>query len=97
MTLIGVPLSKHMHRLAFLVAVLLANPVMANCYSIRNSDEKNLCLAETKGVTSYCYSIKAADKKNLCLAKVRKDESRRNWCYAIKDTDARNVCLATTK
>lgn len=41
------------------------------CYSIKDSDNKNYCLARLTGQQSYCYSIKASDRKSECLAFVR--------------------------
>ena len=38
------------------------------CYSIREPDSKNLCLAQIKNQKSYCYSIQSNDIKNHCLA-----------------------------
>ena len=38
------------------------------CYSIREADSKNLCLAQIKNQKSYCYSIQSSDIKNQCLA-----------------------------
>ena len=38
------------------------------CYSIREADSKNICLAQTKNQKNYCYSIQSSDIKNHCLA-----------------------------
>lgn len=37
------------------------------CYQIKNSDDKNYCLAKLKGQRSYCYQIKDSNMKNECL------------------------------
>ena len=62
-----------------------------NCYSISNSDAKNLCLATAKNDASYCYSISNQDQKNMCLAVVKRDKS---YCYSISSQDQKNMCLA---
>lgn len=77
--------------LALLVAPIVA---AANCYSIRDQDLRNQCLATTKGSSSYCYSIRDPDMKNLCMARVR---GSRSYCYSIRDDDTKNLCLAEVK
>ena len=61
------------------------------CYSIRDADWRNACLAETRDSKSRCYSIKDADRKQLCLAQITGERSR---CYSIRDHDLRASCLA---
>lgn len=77
------------------VALLLTTTrVCANdshCYSIKNSDQKNYCLALAKNKDSHCYSIKESDTKNLCIAQVKNQKS---YCYSIKASDSKNQCLA---
>lgn len=74
---------------------MLAGPVCASeCYSIKEPDRKNYCLAVTTDKPSYCYAIKSPDAKNACLAEVK---HKRSYCYSIKATDLRNQCLAETK
>ena len=63
----------------------------SKCYSIKDSDMKNDCLASTKNDKSKCYSIRDADTKNSCLARVGKEKSK---CYSIKDKDDKQSCLA---
>ena len=63
----------------------------SRCYSIKNSDLKNHCLATTKHEKSRCYSIKDSDMKNSCLAEVGNQRSR---CYSIKNPDQKQRCLA---
>jgi hypothetical protein len=41
------------------------------CYSVKDTDTKNMCLANVLGQQSYCYSIKANDMKHQCLAQVK--------------------------
>jgi len=62
----------------------------ASCYSIKNKDKKNLCLAEAKQKKSYCYSIGDRDKKNLCLAVIGKQKS---YCYIISSSEDKHACL----
>jgi hypothetical protein len=66
----------------------------ANCYSIKDADLKNYCLASSKNSDSYCFSIHVQDTKNQCLAHVRKQKS---YCYSIKDHDTKNLCLSKIK
>jgi len=63
----------------------------SRCFSIRDSDLRNACLASTRGSKSRCYSIKDADRKWLCLAQVIGERSR---CYSVHDHDLRTFCLA---
>jgi hypothetical protein len=80
------------------LALLLTTPsAQANdshCYSIKNSDQKNYCLALAKHQDSYCYSIQESDSKNLCLAQIKNQKS---YCYSIKASDSKNQCLALVK
>jgi hypothetical protein len=66
----------------------------ADCYSIKDNDNKNLCLAKTKNQSGYCYSINDHDSKNSCLAQVKQ---QRNYCYNIRNSDLKNECLALVK
>jgi len=80
------------------IILLLTTPIAqandSHCYSIKNSDQKNYCLALAKDKDSYCYSIQESDSKNLCLAQVKKQKS---YCYSIKASDSKNQCLALVK
>jgi hypothetical protein len=62
-----------------------------DCYSIKDQDRKNLCLATSKRQASYCYAIKNADSKSMCLARV---DLKKSHCYSIKDKDSQKECLA---
>ena len=66
----------------------------SHCYSIRNFDQKNFCLALVKKQDTYCYSIHEPDSKNLCLAQIKNQKS---YCYSIKTSDIKNHCLAIQK
>lgn len=79
-----------------LILTLAVFPALANadCYSIRDNDMKNNCLAMEKHETSYCYSIRDNDKKNYCLAKLKHE---RSYCYSIKDNNTKNECLTFVK
>jgi hypothetical protein len=63
----------------------------SNCYAIKNTDQKNYCLATAKAQNSFCYSIQESDLKNTCLGQVSNSKS---YCYAIKSSDTKNKCLA---
>ena len=65
----------------------------ADCYSIKDPDLKNHCLATTKHEPYYCYRIKAPDQKNACLAETKSEQSN---CYRIQDPDQRNRRRAET-
>ena len=69
----------------------LAQASEMDCYSIKDQDRKNLCLATSKRQVSYCYAIKNADSKNMCLARV---DLKKSHCYSIKDKDSQKECLA---
>ncbi len=66
----------------------------SNCYSIKDADQKNHCLALAKRQDSYCYSIRADDAKNLCLAQTK---GQKSYCYSIRSSDTKNQCLALTR
>ena len=86
-----------MKRLVIIFFTVLPIALFANdsqCYSIKNSDQKNYCLALAKNKDSYCYSIQESDSKNLCLAQVKNQKS---YCYSIKASDSKNQCLAVVK
>ena len=72
-------------------------PVQANeshCYSIQDSDRKNICLAMAKRQESYCYSVRDSDDKNVCLAQVKQ---QRSYCYSVRSNDLKNQCLAMVR
>jgi len=66
----------------------------SQCYSIRDNDRKNLCLASVKQQPSYCYSIQESDTKNVCLAQVK---GQRSYCYSVRNADLKNQCLAMVR
>lgn len=68
---------------------LAGNP--AHCYSIKDQNQKNHCLAVTQKQMALCYSITNSDMKNACLAQVGGEKSR---CYSINDRDQKERCLA---
>lgn len=73
---------------------LAAWPNESRCYSIRDADQKNHCLAMAKGQSSYCYSIRDSDFKNVCLAQTK---SQKSYCYSIRASDLKNQCLALVR
>ena len=75
-------------------SLLASTTAIANCYSISNADNKNVCLAKNKRQSSYCYSVNNSDLKNNCLAQVKHE---RSYCYSIKNNDLKNECLALLK
>ena len=81
-------------RVALLSVAVGCGVVQASetdCYSIKDQDRKNLCLATSKRQVSYCYAIKNADSKNMCLARV---DLKKSNCHSIKDKDSQKECLA---
>jgi hypothetical protein len=83
--------------LAAACAFAAAAPAIASesaCYSIRDSDRRNMCLAQAKRQDSYCHSIRNSDDRHMCLAVIKK---RRSDCYSIRSNDQRNMCLAQVK
>ena len=81
-------------EVALFLVILECGLVQASetdCYSIKDQDRKNLCLATSKRQVSYCYAIKNADSKNMCLARV---DLKKSHCYSIKDKDSQKECLA---
>ena len=65
-----------------------------HCYSIRDNDRKNVCLATAKNQPSYCYSVQDSDTKNVCLAQVK---DQRSYCYSVRNADLKNQCLALVR
>ena len=86
-----------MKRIAVFLALALMLPPSGRaadsgrCYSSRDADLKNQCLAITRQDKSRCYAIRDSDMKNACLAELGNDRSR---CYSIRDRDRRQGCLA---
>ena len=62
-----------------------------DCYSIKDQDRRNLCLATSKRQVPYCYAIKNADSKLMCLARV---DLKKSNCHSIKGKDSQKECLA---
>ena len=83
-----------MKKILFLIIIGLPLAAKADCYSIRDTDLKNNCLAEQKKEAFYCYSVQDADMKNYCLAKVKQEKV---YCYSLKNQDKKNECLAIVK
>lgn len=61
------------------------------CSSIRDHDQRNMCLAQAEQSSSYCVRIRNEDQKNLCRARI---EKRSNYCSRIRDNDMKNKCGA---
>ena len=65
--------------LVALATLLTATTTRASdCYSIKDPDQRNQCLAEAQGQPSYCYSIRDPDERARCLAASKSEPSR---CY----------------
>lgn len=62
----------------------------ANCYSIKDQDRKNHCLALAKDQVSFCLSIKDNDLKSHCQVQVTEDKS---YCNGIKDAAFKSKCF----
>ena len=74
----------------FLISIV----AFADCYSIRETDSKNYCLAKTHNQSSYCYNIHDSNIKNDCLALLH---HQRSYCYNIRNDDMKNMCLSLVK
>ncbi|MFO0120825.1 MAG: hypothetical protein ACK51Y_04425 [Burkholderiales bacterium] len=92
------PLLLRSLSLCLATLLLIPGPAPAQdtsrCYSIRDNDRKNMCLALARRDASACYSIRDNDDKNMCLAQVR---GQRSNCYSIRDNDQKNQCLAMVR
>ena len=92
------PVRSHDMKFAILILnLILACNAGANtsaCFSIKDPDRKNVCLAMSKRQNSHCYSVKEPDAKNMCLANVMQQQSH---CYSIKVHDMKQQCLAQVK
>ena len=77
--------------ITLILSILISTTAQADCWQIRDNDNKQDCLARTKNDSSYCWQIKNNDTKQYCLAKVKKDKS---YCWQIKENDKRQSCLA---
>lgn len=85
------------YLLPTLLAISLSFQAWANsatCYSIKDPDQKNHCLALAQDQVSYCYSIREPDLKNFCQAQVKEQKSH---CHAIRSTDTKKQCLGMLK
>ena len=83
-----------MRTLPCLLLWLFITPACAavsDCYSIKDHDRKNLCLATSTNQQSYCYSMRDSDGKNVCLARLTLQKS---YCYSIRANDTKSECLA---
>jgi len=85
---------KYCIALLLMVGSSLALADATSCYSIKDSDSKNYCLAMSHRQASYCYSIHDGDSKHYCLAQTR---SQRTYCYSIHRSDLKNQCLGLVK
>jgi hypothetical protein len=66
----------------------------ADCDSIGDPDQRNLCRATAARDASRCESIRNGDLRNYCRAVVRRDP---NPCESIRDRDLRGRCRAEAK
>ena len=79
-----------------IVLILIATPAAAgsDCYSIKDADRKNLCLATSTSQLSHCHAIRDSDAKNMCLARLTLQKS---YCFNIKAKDGKAECLGFFK
>ena len=76
---------------AFLIQPAQAATDPSRCYSIRDADLRNACLAETRGEKGQCYAIRDHDRRQLCLAQTT---GQKSTCYNVHDKDRKAACLA---
>ena len=81
-----------------IVLVLIATPAAAaagsDCYSIKDANRKNPCLATSTSQLSHCHAIRDSDAKNMCLARLTLQKS---YCFNIKAKDGKAECLGVFK
>ena len=82
-------MKKIIYIIIFLLPIVQANE--SNCNAIKNTDQKNYCLAISKAQSSYCYSLHESDLKNTYIGQISNSKS---YCLAIKSSDTKNKCLA---
>lgn len=61
------------------------------CFTIKNKDMRNECLAIKNHNRSYCFAIANEYTKNDCLANA---DGKNSYCYAINNDNLRFNCLA---
>lgn len=66
----------------------------ADCYAIRNQDQRNVCLALKTAQPSYCYAVRSQDTRNFCLAVTT---ARESYCFSVRNDDSKNMCLALVR
>ena len=90
-------LETAMRTATCIVLVLIATPAAAagsDCYSIKDADRKNLCLATSTSRLSHCHAIRDSDAKNMWLARLTLQKS---YCFNIKAKDDKAECLGFFK
>jgi len=89
-----------MARLLITLSILLTSQLViqahaaddsSRCYSIRDSDLRQACLAETRNNKGTCYAISDPDRRQLCIAQTTGQKSS---CYNVRDKDKKAACLA---
>lgn len=55
-----------------LLYALDAKSAASDCYSIRDYDKRQECLAIDRGSESSCYSIREYDQRQICIVKARR-------------------------
>ena len=95
---IGYRVWAHMQTLSRVMLLLLLTPpaiaASSTCYSIKDADRKNLCLATSTSQLSHCHAIRDSDAKNMCLARLTLQKS---YCFNIKAKDGKAECLGFFK
>jgi hypothetical protein len=61
----------------------------ADCIQLRNSDERNLCMARTTRNVTYCAAMNNEDQRRYCRAVV---SGRQADCTPILDEQLRLYC-----
>lgn len=60
----------------------------SECFAIKDDDQKNQCLAESKKDPSYCHKIKTQNLREACLAQLKGETY---GCFKIQEPDARTA------
>jgi hypothetical protein len=64
------------------------------CYTIKNDDSKNSCIAKTKRKEADCHAIHHEDTRNSCIAQIRGSES---YCHTINNENMKSSCIAIVR
>ena len=85
------------HQTALLMigaAAWMPVAIGSECFSIKDDDQRNACLASAKNDQSYCLKIPANDLREACLAQLKGETY---GCFKIQDPDAQAAQRSSTE